>query len=110
MIEAQLQFFPTVNCQPSVLAPLKASESPYTTYGIHVNLEYLEARHQFGHSTADTVGAKGLRSSPHVRTYHTTSPSPPSLDEFGADSLSEAAERATPSNSRFEYGLNRVMG
>ncbi|KAL2483968.1 Polyadenylation and cleavage factor-like protein 4 [Forsythia ovata] len=110
MIEAQLQFSPAVNCQPSVLAPLKASDSPRTTYGIHINPEYLEARHQFGHSTADTVGAKGLSSSARARTGHTTSPSPPSLDEFGVDSYPRAAERASPSNSRFEYGLNRVMG
>ncbi|KAL2520757.1 polyadenylation and cleavage factor-like protein 4-like [Forsythia ovata] len=56
------------------------------------------------------VGAKGLSSSAHARTCHTTSPSPPSLDEFGVDSYSGAAERPSPSNSRFEYGFNRVMG
>lgn len=55
LIEAQLQFSPYVNSQPPGLAPLKASESPCPTYGIHVNPEYLEAQHQFRHSTVDTV-------------------------------------------------------
>ncbi|CAI9755114.1 unnamed protein product [Fraxinus pennsylvanica] len=110
MIEVQLQFSPGVNSQPPGLTPLKASESPRPTHGIHVNPEYLEAQHQFGHSTVDTVGAKGLSTSTLARTGHTTSPSPPSIDEFGLDSYRGAAETDSPSNSRFEYRLNRVMG
>ncbi|CAA2993343.1 Hypothetical predicted protein [Olea europaea subsp. europaea] len=110
LIEAQLQFSPDVNSQPPGLAPLKASESPCPTYGIHVNPEYLEAQHQFPHSTVDTVGAKGLRTSAWALTGHTSSSSPPSLHKFGVDSYRRASETASPSNSRFEYGLNRVKG
>ena len=54
-IEAQLQFTPSVNHQPSGVASLRASESPYPTHGIHVNPKCLEARHQFEHSTAERV-------------------------------------------------------
>ncbi|CAI9787878.1 unnamed protein product [Fraxinus pennsylvanica] len=107
MIEVQLQFSPSVNRQQPGLAPLKTSESPRPTHGIHVNPEYLEARHQL---TIETVGAKGLSSSARARPGHTTSSSHQSLDEFGVDSYRRVTETASPSNSRFEYGLNRVMG
>ncbi|CAA3009338.1 polyadenylation and cleavage factor homolog 4 isoform X1 [Olea europaea subsp. europaea] len=110
MIEAQLQFSPGINNQQPGLAPSKASESPRPTHGIHVNPEYLEARHQIDHSTIDTVGAKGLSSSGRACPGRTTSPSHQSLDAFGVDSYRRVAETASPSNSRFEYGLNRVTG
>ncbi|KAK7846164.1 polyadenylation and cleavage factor like protein 4 [Quercus suber] len=50
-IEAQLQFSPSVNNQSSVLATMRASESPRPTHGIHVNPKYLR---QLEHSTLDT--------------------------------------------------------
>ncbi|KAM3749364.1 hypothetical protein ACB098_05G178900 [Castanea mollissima] len=50
-IEAQLQFNPSVNNQSSVLATMRASESPRPTHGIHVNPKYLR---QLEHSTLDT--------------------------------------------------------
>uniref|UniRef100_A0A5B6YFT3 CID domain-containing protein n=1 Tax=Davidia involucrata TaxID=16924 RepID=A0A5B6YFT3_DAVIN len=53
-IEAQLHFSPSVNHQSSGLTPLRASESPRPTHGIHVNPKYLEARRHFEHSTADS--------------------------------------------------------
>ncbi|XP_052201372.1 polyadenylation and cleavage factor homolog 4 isoform X2 [Diospyros lotus] len=53
-IEAQLQFSPSANRQSPSLTTLRASESPRPTHGIHVNPKYLEARHQFEHSTADS--------------------------------------------------------
>ena len=51
-IEAQLQFSPSVNQQPSRFPPLRASESPRPTHGIHVNPKYLR---QLEHSAADSV-------------------------------------------------------
>lgn len=53
-IEAQLQFNPSVNNQSSVLATMRASESPRPTHGIHVNPKYLR---QLEHSTLDTVSS-----------------------------------------------------
>ncbi|PON32906.1 RNA polymerase II-binding domain containing protein [Parasponia andersonii] len=50
-IESQLQFSPAVNQQSSRLPPLRASESPRPTHGIHVNPKYLR---QVEHSAADS--------------------------------------------------------
>lgn len=54
-IETQLQFSPSVNGRSSGLSSSRASESPRPTHGIHINPKYLEAQHQFGHSTGDPV-------------------------------------------------------
>lgn len=40
-IEMQLQFSRTVNNEPSSVSPLRASESPRPTHGIHVNPKYV---------------------------------------------------------------------
>ena len=40
-IEAQLQFSQAVNNQPSSVNPLRESESPRPTHGIHVDPPYL---------------------------------------------------------------------
>ena len=56
-IEAQLQFSPSVNNQSSVVATMRASESPRPTHGIHVNPKYLR---QLEHSTLDTVSSLSL--------------------------------------------------
>lgn len=61
-IEAQLQFSPSVNNQSSVVATMRASESPRPTHGIHVNPKYLR---QLEHSTLDTVSSLSLSLSRH---------------------------------------------
>ncbi|XP_062088895.1 polyadenylation and cleavage factor homolog 4 isoform X2 [Humulus lupulus] len=50
-IEEQLQFSPSVNQQSSRMPPLRASESPRPTHGIHVNPKYLR---QMEHSAAES--------------------------------------------------------
>ncbi|KAL5578924.1 hypothetical protein UlMin_011366 [Ulmus minor] len=50
-IEVQLQFSPSVNQSSSGLPPLRASESPRPTHGIHVNPKYLR---QLEHTAPDT--------------------------------------------------------
>ncbi|XP_030489007.2 polyadenylation and cleavage factor homolog 4 isoform X2 [Cannabis sativa] len=50
-IEEQLQFSPSVNQQSSRMPPLRASESPRPTHGIHVNPKYLR---QVEHSAAES--------------------------------------------------------
>lgn len=51
-IEAELQFSLAVNTQSSTLNPVRASESPRPSHGIHVNPKYLR---QLEHSTVDSV-------------------------------------------------------
>jgi pre-mRNA cleavage complex 2 protein Pcf11 len=51
-IEVQLQFSPSANRQSTGLTPLRDSESPRPTHGIHVNPKYLR---QLEHSTVDSV-------------------------------------------------------
>lgn len=51
-IEEQLQFSPQVNQQSSGSTPLRASESPRPTHGIHVNPKYLR---QLDSSNVDSV-------------------------------------------------------
>lgn len=52
-IEAQLQFSSPSHHQSSSLTPLRASESPRPTHGIHINPKYLEARRQLQRSAVD---------------------------------------------------------
>ncbi|TKY51113.1 Polyadenylation and cleavage factor-like 4 [Spatholobus suberectus] len=54
-IETALQFSQAVNNQSSTLNPVRASESPRPSHGIHVNLKYLR---QLERSTVDSVGEK----------------------------------------------------
>ncbi|KAF5729025.1 hypothetical protein HS088_TW21G01182 [Tripterygium wilfordii] len=51
MIETQLKFSSSVNNQSSGFTPLRSSQSPQPTHGIHVNPKYLR---QLDHSTANT--------------------------------------------------------
>ena len=51
-IEAELQISQAVNNQPSTMNPLRASESPRPSHGIHVNPKYLR---QLERSTVDSV-------------------------------------------------------
>ncbi|PSS10353.1 Polyadenylation and cleavage factor like [Actinidia chinensis var. chinensis] len=80
MIEAQLQFSPSANHQSSAL---KASESPRPTHGIHVNPKYLEARRQFGHSTADGNNQHMRGTSSTLKIYGQTPAS--GYDEYDSD-------------------------
>ncbi|XP_058778792.1 polyadenylation and cleavage factor homolog 4 [Vicia villosa] len=57
-IEAQLQFSQAVNNQPSSVNPLRASESPRPTHGIHVNPKYIR---QMEHSTSIMDSVVGER-------------------------------------------------
>ncbi|KAI3460150.1 hypothetical protein Pfo_016813 [Paulownia fortunei] len=135
-IEAQLQFSPSVNGQSSGLSSSRASESPRPTHGIHINPKYLEAQHQFAHSTVDTFGTEGvsstgraglttsgldavkkslpsatriMRSSSPYRVGHAGSLSP-SLEEFSMDSSPKrVAVRASPIRPGVDYGLSKVM-
>ncbi|KAL0392121.1 UNVERIFIED_CONTAM: Polyadenylation and cleavage factor4 [Sesamum radiatum] len=134
IIEAQLQFSPSVNGQSSGLGASTRSESPRPTHGIHINPKYLEAQRQFGHSTVGTEGlsstgragitTSGLdavkkslpsasritRSSSPYRVGHAGSLSP-SLEEFSMDSSpTRVAIGASPSGQGIDYGLSRVMG
>lgn len=54
-IEMQLEFSPSTRGQPSTMNSPRDSESPRPLHGIHINPKYLEAKHQFGRSTVDTV-------------------------------------------------------
>ncbi|KAM1485492.1 hypothetical protein ACFX13_037761 [Malus domestica] len=133
-IEEQLQFSPQVNHQSSGLAPLRTSESPRPTHGIHVNPKYLR---QLDSSTVDGVGPQRLNSTGSVshspfamgsnqlhpsstaRLARSSSPSnigldrslPSAVDEYAAEqSPKRFVERASPSHSVFDYRLGGAMG
>ncbi|XP_027161069.1 polyadenylation and cleavage factor homolog 4 isoform X2 [Coffea eugenioides] len=136
-IEALLEFSPPMNDQPSSLTSGRASESPRPTHGIHVNPKYLEARRQLGHATADAAVTERLSLRDHTdntasglgavkmirpsaaRLAGSSSPYgvkhgrslSPSLDNIAVDgSPRRAAEKASPSQSGFEYGFARTSG
>ncbi|KAL3840490.1 hypothetical protein ACJIZ3_025081 [Penstemon smallii] len=117
-IEAKLQFSTSVHGQPSGLGSLNASESPRTTHGIHVNPKY--ARHQFGHSTVDTVGAEVIKKPLPSAARIIKSASPyrignggslsPSLEEFSVDnSPNRLAVGASSSHAGIDFGFSRRM-
>ncbi|BFG27513.1 hypothetical protein CerSpe_137870 [Prunus speciosa] len=133
-IEEQLQFSPQVNQQSSGSTPLRASESPRPTHGIHVNPKYLR---QLDNSNVDSVGSQRLNSTGSVshtpfslgsnrlhpssttRLARSSSPSdigldrslPSAVDEFAAEnSPKRFGERASPSNSVFDYRLGGAIG
>ncbi|KAL8487674.1 hypothetical protein ACS0TY_024118 [Phlomoides rotata] len=136
-IETQLQFPPSANGRSSGLSSSRASESPRPIHGIHINPKYLEAQHQFGHSTGDPFGTEGVSSTGRAglttsgldavkkslpsTARITRSSSPyglgpseslsPSLDEFNMDSSSKRVGlRASPSRPGIDYGLSKVTG
>ncbi|XP_051150776.1 polyadenylation and cleavage factor homolog 4 isoform X2 [Andrographis paniculata] len=136
-IEAQLQFSPSMNRQPTGSSSTRASESPRPTRGIHINPKYLEVQPHFGHSTIDPIGTEELntigrselgtsgleavkkslpstsrimRPSSPYKIGHVGSFSP-LIDEFGKDgSPNRIAFRTSPSRPGINPGLSRVMG
>lgn len=74
-IEAQLQFSSPSHHQSSSLTPLRASESPRPTHGIHINPKYLEARRQLQRSAVD--GVSFFRKSLSLLKSSTPPPPPP---------------------------------
>ncbi|XP_009357416.2 polyadenylation and cleavage factor homolog 4 isoform X1 [Pyrus x bretschneideri] len=133
-IEEQLQFSPQANQQSSGLPPLRTSESPRPAHGIHVNPKYLR---QLDSSDVDGVvsqrfnstgsvshspfalGSNQLHPSSTARLARSSSPSnigldrslPSAVDEYAAEqSPRRFVERASPSNSVFDYRLGGAMG
>ncbi|XP_068324945.1 polyadenylation and cleavage factor homolog 4-like isoform X1 [Pyrus communis] len=133
-IEEQLQFSPQANQQSSGLPPLRTSESPRPAHGIHVNPKYLR---QLDSSDVDGVvsqrfnstgsvshspfalGSNQLHPSSTARLARSSSPSnigldrslPSAVDEYAAEqSPRRFVERASPSNSVFDYRLSGAMG
>ncbi|KAM1005101.1 hypothetical protein ACFX2I_005196 [Malus domestica] len=133
-IEEQLQFSPQANQQSSGLPPLRTSESPRPAHGIHVNPKYLRP---LDSSDVDGVVSKRLNSTGSVshspfalgsnqlhpsstaRLARSSSPSnigldrslPSAVDEYAAEqSPRRFVERASPSNSVFDYRLGGAMG
>ncbi|KAL1342718.1 hypothetical protein HN51_029238 [Arachis hypogaea] len=129
-IEAELQLSQVVNnSQSSNMNPLRASESPRPSHGIHVNPKYLR---QLERSTVDSVGGEkfdiaGKASNTNFgivanktnqfvssRLGISSSPSRAGLDrplsvadEYAVDSSSgRMVERESPHN----YGVPRVVG
>lgn len=78
-IEAQLQFSSPSHHQSSSLTPLRASESPRPTHGIHINPKYLEARRQLQRSAVD--GVSFFRKSLSLLKSSTPPPPPPPLPQ-----------------------------
>ncbi|KAG2688232.1 hypothetical protein I3760_09G085700 [Carya illinoinensis] len=110
-IEVQLQFSPSVNQQSSGLNPLRASESPRPSHGIHVNPKYLR---QFEHSAVDS-NIQQARGTSAVKMFGKK----PAIgfDEFdsgqaelvpsqvGAERLSSTGNAG---NAPFAFGANKV--
>ncbi|KAL0368939.1 UNVERIFIED_CONTAM: Polyadenylation and cleavage factor4 [Sesamum calycinum] len=127
IIEAQLQFSPSVNGQSSGLGASTRSESPRPTHGIHINPKFW--KHSVGTEGLSSTGRAGIttsgldavkkslpsasritRSSSPYRVGHAGSLSP-SLEEFSMDSSpTRVAIGTSPSGQGIDYGLSRVMG
>ncbi|CAJ2665624.1 unnamed protein product [Trifolium pratense] len=134
-IDGQLQFSQVVNNQSSSGNPLRASESPRPTHGIHVNPKYIR---QIEHSTSimdsvvgerlDSTGAVGNANLGLVaskinqfvpsRVRRSSSPSrigldrhmPSYMDEYVADNPSgRTVERESPHRA-VDYGLVKGLG
>ncbi|XP_027365687.1 polyadenylation and cleavage factor homolog 4 isoform X2 [Abrus precatorius] len=132
-IEAELQFSQGVNTQPSTMNPVRASESPRPSHGIHVNPKYLR---QLEHSTVDSVGGEKLDSSGNAsntnfglvasKTHQFLSsssrlglslspsrialdrPMSSSIDEYAADnSAGRIIDRESP-HSTVDYGVAKA--
>ncbi|KAJ1384330.1 Zinc finger C2H2-type [Sesbania bispinosa] len=121
-IEAQLQFSQAVNNQPSGVNPLRNSETPRPTHGIHVNPKYvggerLDSTGTVGNASFGLVPSKihpfmpsrlGRSSSPSrigldrpLATY---------MDEYAADnSAGRTVERESP-HPTVDYGVAKVLG
>ncbi|XP_061376506.1 polyadenylation and cleavage factor homolog 4-like isoform X2 [Gastrolobium bilobum] len=133
-IEAQLQFSQAVNTQSSTINPIRASESPRPTHGIHVNPKYLR---QLERSTVDSVGGEKLDSSGNasntsfglaskMHQFVSSSsrpgissspsrigidmPSSASMDDYAVDnSAGRIVERESP-NPVVDYGVAKILG
>ncbi|KAL1564740.1 polyadenylation and cleavage factor 4-like isoform X1 [Salvia divinorum] len=138
-IGTQLKFSPPVNGHSSGLSSSRASESPRSTHGIHINPKYFEAQRQFGQSSVDPFGTEGVsltgrtgltasgvdavkmslpsssritRSSPPcgLGPAGSLSPAGPSIKDFGMDSSTKRlAVRQSPSHPGSDYGPSKVM-
>ncbi|XP_057450294.1 polyadenylation and cleavage factor homolog 4 isoform X2 [Lotus japonicus] len=121
-IEAQLQFSRGVNNQPSNVNPLRTSESPRPTHGIHVNPKYV------GGERLDSTGTGGNTSFGLVAnkihqfgpSRHGRSSSPSRIgidmplstyaDEYPADnSTGRTIERESPHHA-VDYGVVKTLG
>lgn len=127
-IEAELQFSQAVNNQSSTMNPVRPSESPRPSHGIHVNPKYLR---QLERSTVvDSVGGEKLdpsgnasntnfgfvSSKPHQflssssRLGISSSPSRIGIDRPLSASMDEyAIERDSPHHA-FDYGVAKALG
>ncbi|KAK7280176.1 hypothetical protein RJT34_25238 [Clitoria ternatea] len=125
-IEAELQF----STHSSTMNPVRASESPRPSHGIHVNPKYLR---QLERSAADNIGSDKLDSSGNVSNTNfgivasktnqfissgsrlgiSSSPSRPlsaCIDEYAADnSAGRIIERESPRPS-VDYGVAKALG
>ncbi|KAJ7946260.1 polyadenylation and cleavage factor-like 4 [Quillaja saponaria] len=132
-IETQLQFSQAVDKQSSGLNPLRSSESPRPTHGIHVNPKYLrqldESVDNVGAERMNSIGRVGhtslglgvskVHQSSTVRVGRPLSPSriglerslPSSVDEYAVDSsTTRIAERESSSQPAFDYGVGKAIG
>ncbi|KAK7308166.1 hypothetical protein VNO77_41763 [Canavalia gladiata] len=133
-IEAQLQFSQAVNNQPSSGNPLKTSESPRPTHGIHVNPKYLQQMERTSSITnsvgcerldrTGTVGntkfslaANKIHQFVHSRVRKSSSPSRIGLDrpmsayvdEYAADPAGRTVERESPHHT-VDYRVAKAFG
>ncbi|KAJ7967655.1 polyadenylation and cleavage factor-like 4-like [Quillaja saponaria] len=132
-IETQLHFSQAVNQQSSGLNPLRSSESPRPTHGIHVNPKYvrqldrsvdnvgaerLNSLTSAGHTSLGFVASNVHRSST-VRHERPMSPSriglerslSSSVDEYAVESSNiRVVDRESPSHAAFDFGVGKAIG